>query len=275
MQLIAWGLSSSVYDIAIGDLIGEHGVNAWTKGGRNILRLFQFLSVTGMFILAPLTFSYLSYPKLEKTLGFAERTDFLALGVVLVVMLIAGYPVDGLVRLNENLLFQFLGEEGRAWVAAQQEAMVHQTALILESEHWTEEVLAFLIIACLPALAEELLFRGVLQEELQRGLGVVAGLLLTSLLFAITHWQPTNLMGLFFFGLILGLFRNWSGNLWYPIAAHFVNNATVFFMLKNSGLPLSETLTQREIAPTGAYALAFFGVLAGMGLFWWLMAKRA
>lgn len=275
MQIFGWILTSAVSEIAVTDLIQEEGIQAWNTAGRNILRLFQVLSVTGMFVLAPMAFAWLTYLHPEWAVGFGRRTDPLLLLVATVIILIAGFPVDGLVRLNENLLMGLFDEEGRQWLIDQQNAMNRQTAMLLASDHWVEDVFSLLLIACLPALAEELAFRGVLQRELIRGLGVIPGLLLTALLFALTHWQPVNLIGLFFFGLILGLMRYWSGSIWYSITAHFVNNAVVFFSIQSSDLPLEQALLERPEISATVYALSFAGLLVGMSLFWWMLQQRA
>jgi membrane protease YdiL (CAAX protease family) len=274
MQIFGWILSSSAYDISIDDLIRENGVQAWNAGGRNILRLFQVLSVSGMFVMAPMAFAYFTYSNREEAIGFGKRIDFLLLIVVAVIILMASYPVDGLVKLNESLLYRLFDAEGQESFRIQQEAMTRQMVMMLESDHWLEDVFSFLMIACLPALAEELLFRGVLQKELLRGLGVFPGIILTAILFALTHWQPVNLLGLFFFGLILGLMRYWSNNLWYPIAGHFVNNAVVWISVKQSPLSLDQALNERPESDPFIYALTFAGLLFGLLLFWWLLQKR-
>lgn len=152
--------------------------------------------------------------------------------------------------------------------------MSRQMAMMLEWENGFEVAFSFLLIACLPALAEEFMFRGVIQKELIRGIGVIGGIIVTALLFALTHFQPVHFIGLFFFGLILGLLRFWSGNLWYSVLGHFINNASVFITVYRSDEPLLEALASRPSIDPVTYALSFAGMLFGLLLFRWLLSHK-
>lgn len=85
--------------------------------------------------------------------------------------------------------------------------------------------LALLLTAVLPALAEEVIFRGYLYKKLF-GKQVLAGLLFTSLLFGLMH-GPTDWLSYFIYsfgGLILGYSYYKSGYLIYPVVIHLLNN---------------------------------------------------
>jgi len=80
-------------------------------------------------------------------------------------------------------------------------------------------------VAVLPALAEEILFRGYLQQRLCAGWGSRNGLLLTALFFAASHGSPLRLgLPLLLLGLGLGLARRAGGSLAWPVAGHLLNN---------------------------------------------------
>ena len=85
--------------------------------------------------------------------------------------------------------------------------------------------LALLLTAVLPALAEEVIFRGYLYKKLF-GKQVLAGLLFTSLVFGLMH-GPTDWLSYFMYsfgGLILGYSYYKSGYLIYPVVIHLLNN---------------------------------------------------
>ena len=85
--------------------------------------------------------------------------------------------------------------------------------------------LALLITALLPALAEEIIFRGYLYEKLFGGLSIV-GLVLSSLIFGLMH-GPTDWLSCFVYsssGLILGYSYYKTGYLVYPMVIHLLNN---------------------------------------------------
>lgn len=82
------------------------------------------------------------------------------------------------------------------------------------------------IIALLPAVCEELCFRGALQRII---INITknpwSGILITAFLFSALHMQFEGFLPRMFLGIILGFLYWYSGSLWTSIAAHFVNNA--------------------------------------------------
>lgn len=82
----------------------------------------------------------------------------------------------------------------------------------------------FIVMAILPAVGEELLFRGFALHAL-RPLGTKAALLLSSFAFAMIHANVQQIPFAFLMGLLFGITRIKTGNLLYPILFHFINNA--------------------------------------------------
>ena len=83
-----------------------------------------------------------------------------------------------------------------------------------------------LIIAVIPALGEELLFRGVIQQLFLKWNGKVhLSIWLTAFIFSAVHMQFLGFFPRLILGAVLGYMLVWSGSLWLPIIAHFTNNA--------------------------------------------------
>ena len=80
-------------------------------------------------------------------------------------------------------------------------------------------------LAVTPAICEEILFRGYLQRQLERGFGIAGGIIATGLLFGLYHFRLSQAIPL----AVLGIFLCWlawrTGSLWVPILIHFLNNA--------------------------------------------------
>lgn len=89
----------------------------------------------------------------------------------------------------------------------------------------SELLIALLVTAVLPGLCEEILFRGVIQSLLEKK-GIQKGLLYTSLLFAIFHFNPWGILPIFFLGLIIGLLAIRTNSIIPAIIAHTSVNAT-------------------------------------------------
>ena len=84
-------------------------------------------------------------------------------------------------------------------------------------------VLVLVVVVGAP-IAEEILYRGVLQNGATALLGVFPGLVTTAAIFALVHFSPVEIPGLFAFALVLGLLRKKSGRLGLPIATHMAFN---------------------------------------------------
>jgi len=81
-----------------------------------------------------------------------------------------------------------------------------------------------LMMALTPALCEELLFRGYIQRQAERSLGVVWGIVITGLIFGLFHLRPTQAIPLSVLGIYLAYITWRTGSLWPAMAVHFANN---------------------------------------------------
>jgi membrane protease YdiL (CAAX protease family) len=87
-------------------------------------------------------------------------------------------------------------------------------------------VLNLVIIAMIPAIAEEFIFRGILQKILIRLFSSDhIAIFVTAIIFSAIHFQFFGFIPRFILGLVFGYLFLWGGTLWLPIVAHFVNNA--------------------------------------------------
>ena len=83
-----------------------------------------------------------------------------------------------------------------------------------------------ILLAVIPALGEELFFRGILQK-ICIGLfkNNTAGIIITSLIFGILHFQIDNLLSIIFASLLLGYIYDFSNNIFLTILLHFGFNS--------------------------------------------------
>ena len=84
-----------------------------------------------------------------------------------------------------------------------------------------------LVIALVPAVCEELAFRGFLLSGFRSGAGEVPAILMASLFFGVTHGMLQQSIFATLVGIVIGFVALRSGSLWPAIAFHFTNNALV------------------------------------------------
>jgi len=117
-----------------------------------------------------------------------------------------------------------------------EELAEQMTRMFLNPTTGVPTAVAFLSIAIIPAVCEELVFRGVLMPLLAKiTRNVHASIWITAFLFSLIHVQFYGFLPRMIMGALLGYMVIWSGSLWTSIAAHFVNNATAFIMFQYFG----------------------------------------
>jgi CAAX protease family protein len=95
-------------------------------------------------------------------------------------------------------------------------------------------ILVLVVVVAAP-LAEEVFFRGMLQRTLARRLPIWPAMLITSLLFGVSHFQALQLPALAAFGLVLSMLAHRTGRLGRSIWAHIGFNATTVVALLAGG----------------------------------------
>ena len=80
------------------------------------------------------------------------------------------------------------------------------------------------LIAVLPALGEELLFRGIVQNQLMRRMAPLSAILLSGAVFSMLHFQMDGFFPRWILGIVLGWAYWRTGNFWVPVVMHFLNN---------------------------------------------------
>lgn len=88
-----------------------------------------------------------------------------------------------------------------------------------------------LVVAVLPALCEETIFRGIILDGV-KDIGTVAACLLGGLLFSVFHQSPTQTIYQFICGAAFTLLAIRADSIWPAILIHFVNNAVIIFDYK-------------------------------------------
>jgi len=160
-----------------------------------------------------------------------------------------------------------LPESLRAW-DEQQAALIEQ---VLSADLNVFYVL--LVVALTPAVCEEVMFRGYLQRQVERRLGVVWSIVLVGLVFGMFHLRPTQVLPLATLGLYLG-FSVWvTGSLWAGFLVHLLNNGIAVIVsdyAKRS--PDIDPVALESL--TVPWYLAILSVLVGTGIAVLLLRRR-
>ena len=140
-----------------------------------------------------------------------------------------GYPVlvMGLAILPSALLGAInMQVELPAWVQAMEARAEVILDLILGTDRLSTLMVNVLVVAVLPAVCEELLFRGAMQGIFLRWTrNGHAAVWMTAIMFSLVHMQFAGFLPRLFLGAVLGYLYLYTSTLWAPIVAHALNNA--------------------------------------------------
>ena len=93
-------------------------------------------------------------------------------------------------------------------------------------------LLVLVVVGVIPAIGEEFVFRGLIQTEMQRAVrNPHLAIWLTAVFFSAFHLQFFGFVPRVLLGAFMGYLYFWSGNLWFPILAHFLNNGLQVIVL--------------------------------------------
>ncbi len=129
------------------------------------------------------------------------------------------------IKLNNSIPFPEALASWETWMQAQEADAAEMLKGFLAMDHIGDLLINLVVIALMPAITEELLFRGGLQQLLEKWFkGPHLAIIITGFIFSAIHMQFYGLFARWILGIVLGYMFYWSRNLWYPIIAHFLNN---------------------------------------------------
>jgi uncharacterized protein len=208
-----------------------------------LLKYFQILQSFGLFIIPPLLAGFFFERNPSRYLALDTSPRQAAYWLVFIALVVMTPLVNGMIEWNESLRLPASMAGIEDWMKRTEEEAGKLTDAFLQVETTGGFLLNILMIAVLPAFGEEFLFRGVIQRMLgdwTRNMHVA--ILISAFAFSAMHLQFYGFLPRFFLGLVFGYLFFWTGSLWIPIFAHFLNNATamVFEALVSSGRATEE-----------------------------------
>lgn len=198
----------------------------------NAVRILQAFMSLGMFLVPALAYSQMSKDRESEFFGLHKPIPAAVWILVFVLMIIISPTIDGIVYLNYNLPYPDFLSGLVNDLTAKQEMLSQQMERLTEMSNLTMFFINLVIIAVIPAVGEEWLFRGVIQKLFkERFQSSHKAIWLTAFFFALLHQSIFYFLGLWVLGALLGYLKEWSGNIWLPVLAHFINNSAILVVM--------------------------------------------
>lgn len=229
LQLLLVTLLLTIIFLGIGQIVaGNDMANIST------LKTLQFFQSLGMFILPPLLLAFLWDFKPFRYLSADQTPKMSFLLITVLLVWVASPAINLLSEWNNQIhLPVFLSDIEAAMRTMEDKAEI-LTQKMLKADDFYTLLLNISLIAVMPALGEEFFFRGLLQKTLSDKLGKHWAIWVAAIVFSAIHFQFYGFIPRMLMGAAFGYLLLWTGNIWYPVLAHFVNNVTavVYFYQK-------------------------------------------
>ncbi|MBK0404930.1 CPBP family intramembrane metalloprotease [Adhaeribacter sp. BT258] len=199
--------------------------------GRAAMVFYQLATHFFMFTAAPLVFIALAEPSVKRYL-FAKK-NYVGLLLLSALLALVIMPANSwLINWNAKMVLPEALAGFELWAKEKEETLAELTKFLTRFDTLGQMLVGLVAFALVPAIGEELVFRGVLQKNLARLLkNHHVAIWLTAFIFGAIHVQFYGFFPRMLLGGLFGYLYFWSKNLWVPIAAHFMNNGFTVFML--------------------------------------------
>jgi len=232
-----------------------------------ILKLLQLLQTFFIFVVPSAIAACLFFPNALRGLYGNGRIRLNAFLASVFAILVSQYFIGWTGYMNSQITLPESWTNVSEWIIQAEEEAIRITTKLTESNTGVGFIVNVIILAVVPAISEEWLFRG----HIQRYLGswtrnIHVAIFLTSILFAAMHLQFMTFLPRFFLGMILGYLFYYGGNLWYSIIGHFTNNFLAL-MLMGSDDTTAAVTDQTELQQAATFSspvvvISALGVLA-------------
>ena len=204
------------------------------------MKIGQGISSTFMFIVPPIVYYFVTRKERRMhELGIRKLCPPWWLIIIGVALMFVSIPFSTrLTTWNESMNMGGVFAKLEDYLKMFEETAQAATDIMLNVDTIGGLLLNLVIIALIPAVGEELTFRGVLQQSLTRRMNPHVAIILSAAIFSFIHFQFYGFLPRMFLGVLMGYMFYITNSLWTSMLMHFVNNgsAVVLYYLANKGV---------------------------------------
>lgn len=239
-----------------------------------ILKYMQVIQTLGLFVCPPLLLAWLYSPRPLEYLKLRPCPDSRSLLWAFLAVTCILPPVNYLASLNAQMSLPDALHGIEQWMRSMEDKGEELNMLFLQVSTLKGLLINILIVGVLAAVGEELFFRGIIQPLMIRITGKVFwGVLIASLIFSAFHLQFFGFFPRLIMGMFMGYLLVWTGSLWVPIFAHFVNNllgVVLAYGMFNGWLPADSEIIWTDVR----FWPLWVGGAVLTGMFLWRLSIR-
>lgn len=188
-------------------------------GTRNFMRAVMLINHLFSFIIPASLTAWIAYKNnIFKALRLQKlpKPSLIGLGFLMLMFSIPlvqyAYQVNKMIPLPQ-------------WMIDMENSTGNILEAIIAKENFYEIIVNVLLIAVIPAIGEEMMFRGIIQQQFGRLLkNEHITVWLSAAFFSAIHMQFEGFLARMILGALLGYLLIWTRSLWVPMIVHFLNN---------------------------------------------------
>lgn len=227
--IVGSAVTIPIWMIMTGKGIFDMGKDMLNPAYVDAVKTMQVVSTIIIFFIPAFVTARIVSGKPFAHLGLKGSLKFNRAVLAVFIMLAALPLVAALADLNKAIP---LSAAAKKFFDSMESQYAEQVKLMATFKTPTDYIVALFIIALMPAIVEEVFFRGAMQSSITRSIKVPwLAIIITSIIFSVVHFSWYGFIPRVALGMVLGYIFYYTGNLWYSIIGHFFNNALMVTIL--------------------------------------------
>ena len=229
----------------------------------------QFLQTVATFLLPTLAGADLWWGRAMRWLHLDKKLSWQEVLASVVVMLLAIPGINLLSAWNQQMALPEWMSGIEQWMRMQEDAASQLTEQFLQVSTVGGLLVNIGLMALLPAVAEELTFRGVVQGMFTRNKHVA--IWAAAAIFSFVHFQFYGFIPRMLLGAMFGYMLWWTGSLWVPMLMHFVNNCAAVVVafwaynyMEEENVAILETIGTEDTLLLGVFSVCIVLIMMVM-----------
>ncbi len=209
------------------------------------------------FLLPSIAIAFFTNGQIPQNMGFKPvksiRLVYLVLLLSFVGLLLSGSAAS----LTEKIP---VPADFKAWATGLENTYKQAMLAMTKMNSIGDLLFNIVAVAFIPALVEELFFRGALQKTIKNWSGnAVMSIVITAIIFSAFHFSYFGFLSRMLLGILLGFIFEYSGSIWLSMLMHFINNGIAIitlYMVRDNQAKVEKAMDETIPMYWGIFAIA-------------------
>lgn len=214
------------------------------------------------FLIPSIAVAYFAKGKVLQNMGFHTIKNSKQVFYIIILSVAGLYLSGALASLTQIIP---ISPSLKKWALDLEETYKQAMGAITQMKTVADLFVNLTLVALVPAVLEELYFRGALQKTLKdwSGKGWLA-VMVTAIIFSAFHFSFYGFLSRMALGILLGLIFDYTKTIWLPILLHFINNGVAIisiYLVRNDVKKMNQVMDEGMPIYKGAIAIMIVALI--------------